>query len=570
MGEKMGWVKKLSVYGVWAFGIFMFAFFVSYIASGFSFLTLSFLFLMIVSASYYLLFNWENFKSFLKSRSAKRGIEASFLSLMMLSLLVVLYLIIRNHPVRLDLTANKLYSLSDQTKKVLDSLTDEVHITAFVNEDVFLNEDHRVLCEYVRTLLKRYEEYSDKVKVVFVDPVKDPATAQKFSVNSLVAVIFSYRGHTKKVTDRQLMVWERGGRWKFTGEETFTSSILSLMESKEKIVYFVRGHGEKDIDNKDTFGYRVLRDFLENENFKIRKINLYEVKDIPNDCSVLIIAGPEEMISQVEQKKIKRYLKKGGKLMLLVDPIFERNAAQFLNFLTSDWGILLDNNVVVEENPAYSLYYEGRPYIIFPDLRYHPITKDLIQRDEKVVLVFAMGLLKTNVEGYIYAPLLQTSKDSYGEKNIRRGGFTTGKDKKDIQGPLTVAYAIRKVLTNASTNVVKNGETNKVVLKGFIDDETRIVVVGDSDFVANAYLRFSSGNLDFFLNALEWLVRKEKLISIRPISYEIRPLALSKSAGKWVTVIVLLVIPFLFVLIGLIIWRVRKRKEFVDESEEEK
>jgi len=209
--------------------------------------------------------------------------------------------------------------------------------------------------------------------------------------------------------------------------------------------------------------------------------------------------------------------------------------------VSPDWGVRVGDDIVIDKGS----YFGEDPLTPVPEILYHDITKDLAQSKMTVSLPGARSITESDKkpDGVAIAPLLQTSSDSWAETDLKTPTpkFDEGKDKK---GPFSLALALTK----------QSGA-----------EETRIVVVGDSDFASNVMssgvvklLAGGAGNTDLFINMVNWLAGEEKLISIRPKPTDIKPLNITGPQRMWLFTIYAFVIPILIIILGCYIWYRRR------------
>jgi len=410
---------------------------------------------------------------------------------LVLGILIFAQIISTKNFLRFDLTETKRYSLSEKSKKVLKLLNEPVKAIAFYGEKEFGRDK-------IEELFKEYKYSYPKFYYEFVDPVKNPAKAKKYKVQSHGTIILEYKGRREKVISRE--------------EEDITNAILKLLREEKRSIYFLTGHGEKGIFN----GCSNLREALEGENYNVKELSLLKENKIPQDASCLVIAGPQKNLFDTEFQAIKEYLDRGGKVLVMIDPYRCPSMEKFL----ANYNIELENDTIVDKTSKIL----GGEYLFPVVTKYesHPITRNL---NYASFFPVARSLrLKRETSEIEVEVLTRTGKDAWGETD--REGLIEGKasfdEKKDIPGPLTIGAV--------SSFPVK--EEKK---------KARIVVFGDSDFASNDYLEVS-GNKDLILSTIGWLAEEESLISIRPREWGYTPLILSEKQSKilfWISVIIL-------------------------------
>jgi ABC-type uncharacterized transport system involved in gliding motility auxiliary subunit len=452
------------------------------------------------------------------------------LGVAILGILGLLNVVSNNRHQRWDLTANKQYSLSDQTLKVLADLPQPVQVTAFYQDDDSRKQD-------AQDLLKEYGARSGgKVNVEFVDPDKEPARAQQAGIKEYGTTVMTMGDRKQTVT---------GSR-----ESDFTTALLRLTNPTQKKIYFTTGHNERRLDSSDRDGYSQLKTSLESDNYVVEPLVLAG-NPVPDDAAELVIAQPRNPFSDEEKQAIKTYLGNGGKLMILTQPNLPPSQQQVpLSDLVSQWGVEIGSAPVAEGNPQLTLprqpfvpvvakypnhkVTEGLGLTLFPTVTYINVPKD------------------TQGKATITA-ILQTSDRSWAETDpqeladLRNLKYDDGTDPK---GPLTIGVAIEATPDNAPQPSSDQADQSQT--------KTRVVIFGDADFPANDASQVQSSNRDLFLNAANWLAQEEQLISIRPKERDTRNLFLSGAQSNLVLFSSTLFLPLIVLGMGGFIWWSRR------------
>jgi gliding motility-associatede transport system auxiliary component len=324
-------------------------------------------------------------------------------------------------------------------------------------------------------------------------------------------------------------------------EQAITNGLVKVLTGQKKKVYFVQGHGEKNTENNDRGGYSGIAAALERDNYEVAKIVLAQEKDVPTDATVVIIAGPTTDLLQPEADSLQRYLKKGGHVMVLIDPPAPNEAPiPVLDALLRDWDFQAGKDVVVDTISA-----NGDPTLpVAAQYPSHAIT----ERMNGVLTLFPLARSITPIlpasNGRAAITIVQSSPRSWAEatmNEVSSGQFELNADKGDKQGPVSIAAV---TATNATD--VPAPDATKATNGDERPPESRFVAIGDSDFAANNVLGFG-GNRDMFVNTVNWLAQQENLISIRPKAPTESRLTITprqKAAVFWMSVLVLPAIVF--------------------------
>ena len=470
----------------------------------------------------------DAFKKGLKSRSAIYGTNTVVLTFLFLGVLVFINLMAHRHKHRFDVTETKAFTLAPQTKKIVTNLPREVKMTAF-----FQNQSPDKI--KFKDLIDGYVELSDKIEVDYIDPDKSPSILKQYGVTTYGTVVLESGKQETKVQE--------------ASEENITNSLLKVSKDDKKTIYFLRGHGEKDINDNQNQGYSGVKASLERDAYKVEELVLLQTGNVPEDAALLIIAGPEKPIAKEEQEAIEKYLEQGGSVFLLVDPQSQFGMDEFL----ARWGVELMDNIVID--PMSKLFGGDFAAPVVSQYIFHDITKDF-----KLTTIFPVvrAVKPKEVEGVHSMQLLQTGENSWGETSLdaTKVAFDEGVDEK---GPVPVAVIATKPLATPEEDTnPSEPKGNETPDKKPAQKKSHLMVIGDSDFASNQYIAYS-GNGDFFLNTSSWLTEEEDLISIRPKNRKNTPIQLTRSGGTILFFLGILVVPGCVALAGLRNWWRRRR-----------
>ena len=477
----------------------------------------------LVVTAVYALSQWRDMARSFSGRNVKYGSIAASSVALVLAILVGLNWIASRQNKRWDLTAGSQFSLSDQTKKILGELPKPVVLKVFYTR----NAD-----EY-RDRLTEYTYLSKQVSVEYIDAERNPIAAQNLGIQTVPTLVVEYEGRTEKANA--------------VDEQSVTNALKKVIAGKAKKVYFVQGHGEHDPTVTTAEGYSKVVEALKNDNFETEKLTLAQAGSVPADASVVVIAGPQTDLLAPEVEALKTYLAKGGKLHLLLDPPEKGSSAELTNLvaLARDWGINVGKNVVIDASGLGQLLGTDASVPVAMPVQ-HPITDRF-----GVMTAFPLARSVTPIEGgtngHTAQKVLETSPQSWAEADIA-GLYATGRperntDKGDAAGPVSIAAAVSGAA--ASPAAADAPDAPK--------PETRLVVVGDSDFASNRAIGLQ-GNSEIFLNMANWLAQQEDLIAIRPRNPENRPLTMTADQGRMVVWFTLAIVPLLLFGNGIRIW----------------
>ncbi len=440
---------------------------------------------------------------------------------------------------RWDVTTQQITRLSDRSRQLLAALKEPVSVI------VFYQPAHR-LYELVHDQLEEYQQASGLIKVEYIDPYQDAARAgqlvkelelQVTSEADLNLVIFKVGPRQKHVSDTDLAEYDYSTmsfgaepRVKaFKGEEAFTSAILSVTQAQAPLVWFTGGHGEKSIDSTEPMGLAGLKKYLEQQNMSVQPITLLERTEIPSTTKLLVIAGPNRRFTESELILMERYLEQGGRLLALLDPLEDTG----LDGLLAKWGVQLGTDIVVD--PEQQLPGVSAANLFVTTYSEHPIVKKMKMLLTLFPLARSVRPFQPLPSGVTATPLALTSKSGWGETKTAVEAFAFD-PKEDVQGPVSIAAAAERLAPA----------------------RTRLVVIGDSDFIVNAQLA-NVGNRDFLLGAAYWLIEQEQLIGIGPKPLPSLKLNLTASQMSRLFWPSFLGMPLALGLVGLGVWWIRRQ-----------
>jgi ABC-type uncharacterized transport system involved in gliding motility auxiliary subunit len=414
-------------------------------------------------------------------RNLRFGTNLAIAAVAVLGIIAVVEAISVRHSYRLDLTANKRYSLSPQSQQLLAGLPQPVKATAFYQETQTGRES-------AKDLLEQYAYYGKQFTYEFIDPDRNPGLAKRYGITSYGTIVLERGDKEEKVLSAD--------------EENLTNALLKVVREGKKVVYFLEGHGEHSINNTGREGYGEAKRAIESQNYGVKALNLLTEGKIPDDASIVIIAGPRKDLLDPELAEMTHFLERGGKVMFLLDPEGPSGLATYL----TNYGIQVVDGVIVDPvsrlfgmdylTPVVASYEEHPITKNFEVASFFPLAQEVKTTDKMPERVSAQILAKTSPNSW-----LERGKDE--REGIARGeGRLVYNEGVDDKGPVPVA-AVSTVTMRSEGGSAKEPQ------------KARIVVFGDSDFASNNYLNLS-GNRDLFLNTVSWLAEEENLIAIRP------------------------------------------------------
>jgi gliding motility-associatede transport system auxiliary component len=476
----------------------------------------------------YLAGQWRELAQLFGGRQTRYGTLSATSVLVMFGVLAAVNYLGQKNNKRWDLTENQQYSLSQQTDAVLASLDAPLEMTVFGRD---------VEMQPFRDRLQAYEYGSSRVSTRYVDMDKEPALAEASQVSQYGTIVLAYKGRTERVTANT--------------EQDVTNGIIKVTTGEAKKVYFTQGHGEKDTTSSERSGYNVIAGQLAAENYTVEPLVLAQAGSVPDDATAVVIAGPGTDFFEPEIDALRTYLSRQGKLFIALDPPIAENAAPLTNLiaLAHEWGFDVGHNVVVDASGMGQMFGANASVPVAMNYPDHPIT-------QRFSLITAFPLARSvdpvtgGVDGHSPEVFVETSPRSWAESNL--ASLTAGGDvgydegQGDRLGPIPIGSAVSAPKAGAdATSDTPPGDAPV--------PETRVVVMGDSDFASNSALGIP-GNKDLFMNVLGWLTQQENLISIRPKSPQDRRLTMTAIEQTNVNWLSLLLVPGFIFGTGIYTW----------------
>ena len=470
----------------------------------------------------------------MKRQALKYGFNTGLAIVLVLGIVVFVEAISYRHYKKFDLTSSKQHTLSDQTIKVLSSIQKEIKVTGFFNQTQVAEE------EMLRNLLDLYAYHSSKFSYEFIDPDKNPGKAKRYQITTYGTSVVESGDKEEKILEIE--------------EEKITNAILKVTRKGEKIIYFSKGHGEKNIEDLNEQGYNFAKKAIEESNYKVKELFLATRESLPEDANLLIIPGPQKPILKAELDTIEKYINDGGKVFFMVDP----GDLSELDEFVKNFGISLQKDLIVDKVSRIFGVDPSMPVIT--QYGEHPIVRNF-SIATFFPLTRSVEMTTDSPKGINVVSLVKTSPNSWAETDLDRyeKGEVVFEEGKDRAGPISIGVVASLNKKSDDTDLsslpleLKQDQTEESKKT----KEGRIVFIGDSDFASNSRINIL-GNSDFFLNAINWLLEEEDLISIRPKGSTAKTFTLTEVQQKMIFWVPLVFMPGLFILSGIMVYKKRK------------
>ncbi len=424
-------------------------------------------------------------------------------------------------PKEWDLTRDGLYTLHEQSIKVAAGLDQKVEVIGFFRP----TESARGVLSQAVDL---YRQYTDQLEIRFINPDNPPANlVEKYDL--------------KSQSPRIVVAAENGqfAKLRIPTEELLTNALIKVAEREPRKVYFLTGHGEPSIDAQKTEeGFARVASSLRNEGFVVEAVALVDRANVPDDATVLVIAGSQSPLLPNEVEALKTFLDRGGRAMVLLEPGYQYG----LDRVFRPYGVDVGDDVVIEPNPAAKAQGFGPDAPVIKAFEAHPITNKLAGSAALFPRIRSVQP-RVNLAQVDVTTLVQTGPTSWGE-TAYRGTEGVARDENDVPGPVPIAVAVTR---NTAANRAK------------FADEARMVVVGDFGFISNRFMAMT-GNRDFFLNAANWLAGDEDQITIRPPQRYGDRLPLTERQQYGIMFFSVNLLPLLIIGVGFSVWAIRQRQ----------
>lgn len=423
---------------------------------------------------------------------------------------------------QVDLSAANRFTLTDETKEILDAVDSKVEISVFLNLEGGAARD-------ARFLLARYQERSGHLDYRLVDPDTRPGEARRLGVTDYSTVVLEYRGRRVDAPS--------------VDEVQLSSAILRLLRGETRTACVLVGHGEAALDDDSQTGLSAFGQALEHNAYEPRELDLAREGDVPDECDVVILAGPRVPLLEREIEALLDYGRAGGRLFVTVWPFTEEPVD--VNPLLQEWGIAFFGGLVVDE--LRSEGFDVANLII----ESFPTANPIVENVHRLSFPFAGALVEVDdpSEGLSVSRLAETSEASFAETNPDEIAPGPG----DLVGPVLVAAAADDSRVEEEAEERLGGRRPGIV-------RTRVFAAGTTSWVTNRFLN-ELGNRRFALNALAWLAEEEQILTSPELVDDVRSLPWTPERQRLVVAVAVVLVPGLVLAVGGGVWLVVRRRE---------
>ncbi len=487
----------------------------------------------------------RKFIEIIKKKWIRDGVLTTALVLIFIGIFILVNLLFMNLDIApFDFTAQKIYTLSDESKEQIANVQQNVTMYFFGYDE----------SSTPVTLAKQYHDVNNKITIQIINTSERPDLAAQYNVTTSSQLVAVQATERYKIIDSSEMYTydSSSGQYVDVTEQKLTNAILDVTIAQKPQIYFLTGHGEYGIDSSSAMG--TLATYVENDVNDVNKLDLL-TSDMPETCDVLVIANPTSDFTDLETEKIQNYINAGGKIVWMQDPYMFINgwtkSTTYPNItkILSQFGISFSSGVVCEQSADHMV--AGTPDLIIPQMTYNGIVQDLYT-DGMVALLDAGKINTVSDEeleelGVTASPFLQSTDTSFYRENINSD--ISQKLDSDEEGPFVTAEILTKK----------------------IDDDTQSTLVAYSNalFATNYTVQISGSvgtpisirqNKDIILNTIAYLSNREDTIRIRKDTGIVTFNAITEQENR-VVLWIIFAIPVVIILAGIIVTIVRKRKK---------
>lgn len=463
----------------------------------------------------------------------KNGSYSMTMTVVFIAVVIVINMIVGELPSKyteIDVSGKKLYSIGDETKELLSELEKDVTIYQIAQSG---GED-----EVITSLLKKYEDESEHIKVEQKDPVVNPKFASEYttdnlSANSLIVTcgdrskVIDYNNMYESDIDYQTYSYQTTG---FDGEGQITSAIGYVTSENLPILYTLTGHGETELGS-------TMKEGIEKANMEIKSLNLVSEGSVPEDADCLFIGSPSTDISSDEKDAILEYLENGGKAMIFSD--YNENKMENFDEILANYGLERTEGIVFEGDSQH--YAMQMPYYILPDVGSAEAVSGMSSDGYMVLAPFAQGIVQADDvrSTVVVNSLLSTSDQAYSKSNLSSGSLE--KEDGDTDGPFDVGVSVTENVDDKETKLVYYSASS------LLDSQVNQMVSG--------------GNEKLVMESLKWMVDTEETatVSIPSKSLQVSSLMIPGYDAIFWKICVMGVIPGFFLVAGFVVWFKRRR-----------
>lgn len=429
---------------------------------------------------------------------------------------------------RFDMTANKIHSLSVETKQILRQLEEPIQIMSFVV--------HPQVRQHAKRLVDRYTYESTQISFREVDPNLDPPLLERFQVSENQVLVYNPSRESSSVLSADQL-----------SEQGLTMAIYRVAAGTTPTVYFLQGSGESELESQGATGLLILKILMEREGYQVRPLALSLGTEIPEDADAVVLWGPSRSLPPFYEEVLLSYLEAGGDLVIGLSPIYNPNLRELsptgLERLLSEFGVSAPSRFVVQEIAARQARTSSFIWQAFGvDLASHPITDAFADEPNAMFQFrFALPILFESESDELQSVSLVSTNEQTRLSSDVSGLLESRSPRLDEEsGPFSLARLIVRRREN--------------------QEESRLILFANPNFVQNSEIQ-SGFNRELFLGAVDYLTERDQAQFIRPRSFQSSTLDLTDSQRMGVFFASIFLFPQLIMLFGLGVWTFRRSRQ---------
>jgi ABC-type uncharacterized transport system involved in gliding motility auxiliary subunit len=459
--------------------------------------------------------DFRRVKGAVTSRRGKFGTSTTIMLSIVAGIIVLVNAISVNVNNRFDFTALSQFTITSQTKDVLSKLDIPVTAKCFFVP----SQDEYGISTYAYSLLTEYRNYTNELQIKIIDPDQHPEEARAYNISEYQTVVFETDLGKYSVSPTEILT---------QAENAFTNAILEVTGIEQKKVYFLTGHGEASHTDILSTAANALKINL----LKVMTIDLQFTPEIPDDCALLIVAGPTKPMTDAEQQIIADYLKNNRTALFLTNP----NAPDDIKQLLTPWGVDIQTGTIIDPS-SYSTPNIDSPTItrsrsalsVITSSVYFPGATAIKSQENPPDILEIMPLVWTTSNSWLDNNFDPTVTPNYEAGTDEKGSFAIG----------VLIYPSQ--VTDSQGNVTS------------INKAPYIAVFGDSDFISNSHF-YNGNNSDLFLTIVNVLTSGTDIMSIDHKVFTTRRLILSPEAATFLNISSVALLPAIMLVVGIFIW----------------
>ena len=471
----------------------------------------------------------------MKNKTAlKGGTYSIVLTAIVLAILVVVNIfaqVLPSSATQYDISSTKLYSITSNTKVVVNALEEDVTIYWVVQNG---KED-----DVIEKLLDKYDTLSDRIKIKKKNPDIYPTFTKKYTSDEVAnnSLIVECGDRNRYIAYSDIYVTSGSaysgysGTTSFDGEGAITSAIDYVVNSEQPKMYILNGHGEAELST--TFNNQLTKENIETEEFSLLTTN-----EVPDDADFVLINAPSSDISEEEKTELLDYLEAGGKAMIFSD--YTQDDLPNFDAVLENYGVKCAEGIVFEgDNQHYGMQM---PYYLVPTVNSTDASSETASAGSYVLAPYAQGIQKTDDvrDTVTIDSILTTSDKAYSKTNMQSSNIE--KEDGDVDGPFDLGVAITEKLDD--------------------DKETQIVYYSTANLMESQVNQMvSGGNEKLLLESLNWMTSTDdgNSVSIPSKSLESTSLTVTDYDAAFWKICTIGLIPGVFLVAGFLIWLKRRK-----------